>query len=84
MNLTDKPICLFCKHYRGLLKCGAYPNGIPSFILEDTALHHRVFSEQKGDQVFEFDESSRHVKLDEVWQLGVQTLRPSSGDNTES
>lgn len=81
MDLTDKPVCLFCSHYRGLLKCDAYPKGIPNDILEDTALHDRVFADQIGSKVFEFNEDSRHINLSEIWRIGV--LRPSSGNNTE-
>ena len=82
MDLTDKPVCLFCLHYRGLLKCDAYPKGIPNDILEDEALHDRVFSDQKGSQVFEFNIGSRHINLSEVWRIGI--LSQSSGDNTKS
>lgn len=29
--------CLSCKHYRGYLKCDAYPDGIPEPLLEGTS-----------------------------------------------
>lgn len=82
LNLASKPICLFCKHYKGLLRCSAYPGGIPNDIVEETVLHDRVFDDQKGEDVFVFDEDSRHVKIEEVCR-GI-VLSKSSGNNTGS
>lgn len=65
-GLNKKPLCLFCAHYNGLLKCNAYPNGIPDDILDDDVLHNRVFDDQKTPVVFKFNEQSRHVTLNEL------------------
>lgn len=82
MDLESKPICLFCKHYNGLLRCSAYPQGIPNDILEETALHDRIFDDQVGEDLFEFNINSRHIKLDELCDHIL--LSKSSGNNTGS
>ena len=48
------PLCLGCKHFQSRkLACPAFPNGIPSDVLEGFLPHVEVLPGQKGAYVFE-------------------------------
>jgi len=48
------PLCLGCKHFQSRkLTCPAFPNGIPSDVLEGFLPHVEVLPDQKGAYVFE-------------------------------
>ena len=48
------PLCLGCKHFRSRkLACPAFPNGIPSDVLEGFLPHVEILPDQKGAYIFE-------------------------------
>lgn len=49
--------CLVCKHYRGQKKCRAYPDGIPSPLLYNKALHTEPYEGDNGIQYEPVDAS---------------------------
>ena len=60
------PICLECKHYRGItppngLTCGAFPEGIPKAILVSQHDHHEPFAGDNG-VLFEPSEATTEAR----------------------
>lgn len=53
---SEKPICFNCKHLDfnlTMLKCKAFPNGIPEIILKNLNNHSQPLPEQENNIVFE-------------------------------
>lgn len=46
--LTRRPLCLGCHHYQGALTCAAFPDGIPTTILESVADHRQPYDGDHG------------------------------------
>lgn len=69
------PLCLGCKHFRSReLACPAFPNGIPSDVLEGFLPHVEVLPGQRGAYVFEPKEKipelmrrEQRIRLPKEW-----------------
>jgi len=62
------PLCLGCKHFQSRkLACPAFPNGIPSDVLEGFLPHVEILPDQKGAYVFELEE-----KIPELTRRGEE------------
>jgi len=44
--------CVLCKHYNGVLKCDAFPMGIPQEIISGLVSHKEPY---KGDNGIQFE-----------------------------
>ena len=47
--------CPFCKHYRGALRCAAFPDGIPADVLRGITDHTKAVD---GDGGIRFEEGT--------------------------
>jgi hypothetical protein len=60
------PLCIYCKHYKGDLKCKAFSNGIPKDILSRSIYHTQSID---GDNGIEFEVVDGMEKKD-LFRLG--------------
>lgn len=51
--------CLFCKHYFGLMKCEAYPDGIPEKIMTGLHDHTKPYPGDKGIRFKPIDDKDK-------------------------
>ncbi|GAB4514035.1 MAG: hypothetical protein Kow0047_25760 [Anaerolineae bacterium] len=63
MTTGPAPICLYCTHYRGELRCDAFPTGIPDAIIFSEHDHRKPFPGDQGIVFEPVDErGERHAR----------------------
>lgn len=64
--------CENCKHLTYDLKCLAFPDGIPDFILSDEKKHSEIVYGQSGDYVFESSgRNNKHLSIKDETGLPI-------------
>lgn len=57
-------MCRICSHYQGLLRCEAFPKGIPPAYITEGDVHDHVIPGQEGDFIFAPDKTPENAAQD--------------------
>jgi hypothetical protein len=74
--------CRVCSNYTGLLRCAAFPKGIPVSIVAEGEAHDHVLDGQVGDFIFSPDKTPENEAQDAAITAQEQAPQPAGATST--